>query len=397
MPSKNAILYALAFINFVHIVDSMLIMPMGDIFIREFGLSASEFSLLVAAYALSASFSGILAIFFLDTFDRKNALLILFTGFSLGTLLCSFADSYAMLLALRVLTGFFGGIIGALVLSIISDLFPFKERGKAMGIYMMAFSAAAALGVPIGLFLAASGNWELPFVVIGTSGLIMSVAIYFLFPSMRGHLVYIEKKRSFENTILAIVKDPNQRNALIAGFVLVFGHFLIIPFISPYMIKNVGLSQLDISYQFFAGGIATVFSSIYLGRLVDRVGVMPVFVALVLISAIPTILITHTGPVPFWLAVGYTTFFFVFASGRFIPPNTIVTASAPVESRGSFMSMKSSLQQFAIAMASGLSGMIVVINDEGTFSNYNYVGYLSIIVVLFSIVLIRRIKVADGN
>jgi len=145
IQNRKLILYTLALVNFIHIIDSMLIMPLGDIFISEFGIDSAQYSLLVSAYALSAFFSSLLGVFFLDRFDRKNALLFIYIGFGIGTIACGFASNYWQLVSLRILTGFFGGMIGAMVLSVVSDLYKFKERGSAMGILFAAFSAASAL------------------------------------------------------------------------------------------------------------------------------------------------------------------------------------------------------------------------------------------------------------
>jgi len=133
-PSRKYILYILAVMNFTHIIDSMLIMPLGDTFITEFDITPGQYSWLVSSYALAASISCILGIVFLDRIPRKKGLLVLYGGFAIGTFLCSFATTYEVLISLRAITGFFGGVIGAMVLSIISDLFPFKERGAAMGV-----------------------------------------------------------------------------------------------------------------------------------------------------------------------------------------------------------------------------------------------------------------------
>ena len=176
--NRTLILYTLALVNFIHIIDSMLIMPLGDIFIEEFSIGSAEYSFLVSAYALSAFFSSLIGVFYLDRFDRKTALLFIYFGFGVGTLACAFADTYLQLVSFRVFTGLFGGMIGAMVLSVVSDLYPFKERGTAMGILFSAFSAASALGVPIGIYLAAKSNWQLPFMVIGISALVIC-AFYF--------------------------------------------------------------------------------------------------------------------------------------------------------------------------------------------------------------------------
>ncbi len=373
-------------------------MPLGDIFITEFDIGAEQFSFLVSAYSGAATIAALIGIFYLDVFDRKKVLLFIYGGFALSTLLCSLPESYLFLLSLRVVNGFFGGMMGAVILSIISDLYSFKERGMAMGSVMAAFSAASALGVPFALYLAADGNWQLPFLVLGISSVVVWMLIFFILPSMTGHLDSIDNNRSFKNTLSAVFSDSNQVNALVAGFVIVIAHFLIIPFISPYLIKNVGLSQEDIVYQFLFGGLATVISSPLIGKLVDKIGVMKVFITTMILSFIPTLLITNLNTVPLTIAISYTTLFFILATGRMIAPNTIITAAASPTNRGSFMSFKSALQQFAVTLAALIGGQVIYINKEtDLYVNYNYVGYLAIAFGLLSIYLVNKIKVAKGN
>jgi len=374
----------------------MLIMPLGDIFIETFKISAPEYSYLVSSYAFAAFFSALIGIKYLDRFDRKKALVFIYAGFSIGTFLCAFANTYEILLISRFFTGLFGGIIGALVLSIVSDIYSFKERGYAMGILMAAFSAASAFGVPTGIYLAAKGNWQLPFLIIGIAGFVITALLFFYFPSLTKHMQSSGPKKSLRQILKNVYRDKNQVNALIAGFVLVLGHFLIIPFISPYMIKNVGLSQMEITYQFFFGGLATVFTANIIGRLTDRYGVQRLFLYLVLLAIVPTLIIANLKVVPLAVAIGISVMFFIFASGRFIPANAIITASTGSENRGSFMSIKSALQQLAIALSAFISGAIITIED-GQYVNYPIVGILAVVITLSSIFFVRKLKVAKGN
>jgi len=396
IEKRNYILYLLAIINFTHIVDSMLIMPLGDIFIELFQISAKEYSWLVSSYAFAAFVSSIAGIFILDSLDRRKALLFLYFGFSVATLMTALATSFYTLILIRILTGFFGGMIGAIVLSIVSDLYLFKERGKAMGVIFAAFSLASAMGIPVGIYLATWSGWQVPFIVIGSLGLLAWTIIFFVFPTMTSHI---------DNTIIQkstagfkkIFNDNNQIKALFAAFILILAHFMIIPFISPYMIKNVGLTQEQISYQFFFGGLATVISSPYIGKLTDRIGVMKVFGTVMILSFIPTFLITNLTVVSIYFAIFCTTLFFVFGTGRMISSNTLITAAAPPENRGSFMSLKSATQQLAIGVSAFFSGQIMYIGEDQLYHNYDYVGYLSIVFGLISLYLISNIKIAHGN
>lgn len=375
----------------------MLIMPLGDIFIREFGINAQQYSYLVSSYAFGAVISSLSAFLFLDRFDRKAALLFLYLGFTIGTLLCGFASNFWMLVIVRFCTGAFGGVIGALAFAIVADLYLFKERGKAMGILMGAFSAASALGIPFGLYLAAVHSWRTPFLGLGGIGVVVSLLIFFYFPSIKNHLEEREEHLSIVGTVRQLWSDPNQLNALLLGMVLVLGHFMIIPFISPYMIRNVGFSQMTITLVFLFGGLSMVISSPLIGKLTDLKGVMKVFTTCIFLSFIPTLAITYMGQEPISYALIFTTLFFILASGRMIPANTLITAAVGSANRGSFMSMKSALQQLAIGLSSLISGAIVFIDDEGYYQNYPILAYISIFFCLISIYLMTRLKIAEGN
>lgn len=395
--SRSFALYALAFINFTHIIDSMLIMPLGDIFIREFGISAQEYSYLVSSYAFGAVISSLSAFLFLDRFDRKSALLFLYVGFTIGTLLCGFAQSFWMLVFIRFCTGAFGGVIGALAFAIVADLYLFKDRGKAMGILMGAFSAASAFGIPFGLYLAATHSWRTPFLGLGAVGSIVIVLIFFYFPSIKSHMTNKEEKATIIGTMKQLVTDHNQLNALLLGMVLVLGHFMIIPFISPYMIRNVGFSQMTITLVFLFGGLFMVVTSPLIGKLTDLKGVMVVFTTCIFLSFIPTLAITYMGQEPISYALIFTTLFFILASGRMIPANTLITAAVGSANRGSFMSMKSALQQLSIGLSSLISGAVVYIDKDGYYQNYPVLAYISIFFCLISIYLMTRLKIAEGN
>src|SRR5690606_24818583 len=147
---EKIVLLLLATLNFTHIMDFMIMMPLGNYLMPYFNISSQQFSMLVAAYTFSAGIASFSAAFFVDRFDRKNVLLFAYIGFLLGTLCCAFAPSYLFLLTSRIVAGLFGGLISAQVLSIVADLIPYERRASAMGMIMAAFSVASVFGVPFG-------------------------------------------------------------------------------------------------------------------------------------------------------------------------------------------------------------------------------------------------------
>src|ERR1700758_4835298 len=153
----------LAFAQCTVILDFIIMSPLGAILMPALNITAGQFGVAVSAYAFSAGISGILAAGFADRFDRKRLLLFFYAGFTAGTLLCALAPSYQMLLFGRIVTGLFGGVVGSVVLAIITDLFPLHLRGRAMGFLQTGFAASQVLGIPVGLFLANRWNWHFSF------------------------------------------------------------------------------------------------------------------------------------------------------------------------------------------------------------------------------------------
>ncbi len=182
------LLLALAVIQFTHVVDFMIVMPLGPDLKETLGLNPQQFSLIVAAYGFSASLAGLFAARFMDRYDRKTAVLCLYAGFTLGTLLCALAPNYGLLLAARAVAGAFGGVVGAGILAIIGDAFADARRGRATGVVMSAFSVASVAGVPAGLYLAAVWGWRTPFSVLAGLSAVVLLGAYLLLPPLRGHL-----------------------------------------------------------------------------------------------------------------------------------------------------------------------------------------------------------------
>lgn len=393
MDQKKLLLYFLAAVNFVHIMDFMIMMPLGDMFMRIFDISPRQFSIVVSSYTMSAGISGFIGAFWIDRFDRRPALLWTFFGFTIGTFSCAFAYDYTTLMLTRALTGIFGGVTTALVISIVSDMFTFERRGYAMGILTAAFSVASVAGVPFGLYLANLFDWHAPFLFMGVISLAIGLVIFRLLPEMPASEA---GKRNGPRQVLANVsKDINQLTALGLGFTIVLGHFMIIPFITPYLVRNVGFTDEMIPLVYMVGGAFTIFSAPYFGRLTDRVGAVRVFTILLLISFIPVVLITNLPQSSLYLGLAVTSLFFIFGSGRMIPAQTLITGAVKSETRGSFMSFRNAVQQLATSTAAIVSGLIVFETESGALGGYSYVGMLAIFISILALPLARKINVVD--
>ena len=395
MKNEKLLLFLLAIIQFAHIIDFMIIMPLGAQFMEIFQIDPQQFSFIVTIYAAAAFISGLLSALFIDRFDRKHALLYMYIGFTLGTLLCAIAPNYLLFLMARGLTGAFGGILGALIFAIIGDVIPFERRASATGIVMTAFSVASIAGVPLGLHLAAAYGWRMPFIAIGTFSLFIIAAIVFLIPNMTRHITIGKVQQNPFAVLRQMVHNQNQMSALLFSIVLMLGHFTIIPFIAPYMQLNIGFSNHDIKYIYLFGGLATAILLPIFGRLSDRFGNARIFTIASILALFSIYGITNLPPVTMLIALCVTSSYFIVASGRSVPAMTMVTAVVKPENRGSFMSVRSSMNEMALALSSALAGFIIVKNPDGSLGNYEWVGYVAILMSIVAIFIAHRLKVID--
>ena len=385
---------------FTHIMDFMIMMPLGPQLMRIFEISPQQFSLLVSSYTVTAGITGFLAAFTMDRFDRKTILTFIYIGFTVGTIACGFAPSYHFLLITRSLTGAFGGVLGALILSIVSDVVPLERRAKGIGWVMASFSVASVIGVPFGLFLASTSSWHAPFLLLGGIAVVILILIVVFIPAIRAHLG-MGKKTPWE-VLLVIFGDRNPRMGLLFSSALMLGHFTIIPFIAPYMVGNVGFSESDLAYIYLVGGALTMFFSPWVGKMADKHGRLKIFTVMGTLAIIPIVVMTNMPPVPVWAALIVTGAFFMFASGRMVPSTTMETAVVAPENRGSYMSIRSSVQQITSGVASFIGGLIIIERPSTlqpgvkALVNYSYVGLIAVLFSTIALLIARKLKAVQG-
>ena len=373
--NKKVILFLLAALNFTHILDFMI--PLGNYLMPFFKINPRQFSFLVGAYTLSAAVSGFAAAFFVDRFDRKTFLLTAYAGFLIGTLCCGLAPSYTTLLLARIFAGIFGGMIGAQVLSIISDIFPYEERGKAMGSVMSAFAVASTLGVPFALYIANAFSWHAPFIFVAGAGALLYPFLSRYIPSMTNHMQNRQDEGPF-HALQLVLSDGRQRLALLFSMLMLMGHFMIIPFINPFMEFNRGYSKAQTPMIYLVGGFSSFFAANILGRLSDRYGKLPVFVICLLLSLGMVLLITHLPDVAFPIVLSFFGIWFVLSTGRAVAAQAMVSNVVPSAQRGSFMSFNSSVQQLGTSMASFIAGVVVTADATGKIMHYSRLGWISV-------------------
>lgn len=393
---ERYLLLTLACIQFSHVLDFMIMIPLGPILIAEFGISTHEFGLLVASYSFSAAFSGLLAATFIDRFERRGMLLTVFALFGLATLACALAPGYVTLLIARGFAGAFGGVMGAMVQTMVADVIPFARRAKASGIVSTAFSISTVAGVPLSLWLANYFDWRAPFLLIAALVVVFMTVGLRILPELRHHISSDKRAHPF-SAMFTVLRDANHLRALLFSALIISSGFTVIPYITVYAVHNVGISQQDIPYIYLFGGAATLVTARLIGHWADLHGKVEVYRLVALAALVPILAVTHIGTAPLWLWLVCTTVFFVLVSGRMIPAIAIISSAAQPKLRGTFMSLHATVQSFSMGLATTLAGYLISQNDADMLVGFGLVGFVAVAGNLLAIWFVSRIVMHDKH
>ncbi len=383
------LLITLAGIQFTHIVDFMVMMPLGPQFIKLFEINDAQFGLLVSAYTLAAGASGLLSSLYVDRFGRKKLLLTLYLLFALATLACGLAPTYDSLMAARVAAGAFGGVLSALSQTIVADVVPYDRRGRAMAVVMSSFSLATVAGVPISLFLAAHSGWHAPFYAIAMVCALLGVTAWCTMPALNAH-VQSEPQSALEN-IRQVLIDRNHQKAFLFSALLMFAGFTVIPYIAIYSMTNGGLTDKEIPYIYLCGGAATLVTARWIGRMTDKLGKAQMFRRVALVTMLPMGLVTQSATWGLWGILAVSTSFFICMSGRMTPGMAIVSAAGNPQLRGTYMALNSAVQSASMGLAAFVGGLIINRDANGLVQHYGGNALVGISATLLSIWLAGKL------
>ncbi len=395
---ERHLLWLLALTQFTVIMDFMVMMPLGPQIMHTFGIGPAAFATAVSVYSLCSGASGLLAATYTDRFDRRRLLLTVFGLFTLANLACALSGSYSMLLFARAFAGLTGGVLGSLVLAILSDVIPPARRGAATGVVMSSFALAAMAGVPVGIALGAHLGWTAPFFLLTALTALTWLGARHIIPPLTDHL---SNTRQTPGQILAglwqLLSNPRHLRAFLLTFVMMGSHMLVIPFISPVLVANHGIAPQDLSWLYVAGGAASFFSSRAVGKLADRYGRRRVFVGAALLAFIPVLVMTH---LPDWPFIGLLLFFpcfMVLLSSRMVPMQALMTTVPDAKVRGAFLSANSAVMSVGTGTGAWIGGLLLSTSAGGHIDGYGLNGWLAVAAGLFCVFWVSQVKGSDAQ
>jgi predicted MFS family arabinose efflux permease len=390
--SERALVFLVGAVQFVNVLDFMMVMPLGPDFAEALAIPTSQLGLVAGSYTAAAAMAGAVGASFLDRFDRRSALTVSMLGLGVATMAGGLAQGLATLMLARMLAGAFGGPATSLALSIVADVIPPERRGKAMGAVMGAFSVSAVLGVPAGLELARLGGWRLPFLAVGALGLLVTATAMLLMPPMRRH---VEAAHHDRRALGPFLRDPTVILSLCGTLVITCAAFAIIPNMSAYVQHNLRYPRDRLWLPYMAGGLTSFAAMRAGGALVDRRGstVMAtlgsgLFAAIVLLElALELRLLPVLG-----LFVG----FMLANSLRGVAMQSLASRVPRASERARFMSAQSVVQHLASALGASSSAHLLGERPDGSLVGMPAVALLSVTLSLclppLAAVVSRRVR-----
>ncbi|WP_432383317.1 MFS transporter [Duganella sp. P38] len=388
---QKTVVAMLAFLQFAVILDFMIMSPLGAVIMPDLKIGPAQFGLVVSAYAFSAGLSGLLTAGFADRYDRKKLLLFFYTGFILGTVWCGLAQTFESLLAARVFTGLFGGVIGSIVLAISTDLFAPAMRGRVMGLIQTAFAASQVLGIPAGIYLSNQWNWHVPFLAMAAFGLIGGLLVAWKLQPVNDHLGQPQEHSPFMH-LFHTVTEKRYLLAFAITALLTTGGFMLMPFSSAYIVNNMGIDLHHLPTVYLITGVCTIFIGPLIGRAADAVGKFRVFLFGTALSIVMVLIYTHLGHIPLWMLVLVNSVMFVGIFSRMIPFQAISSTVPAATQRGSYNAISASIQQLAGGVASVAAGHIVTQAADGRLEHFDTVGYVVVATSLVATALLWRLQ-----
>lgn len=388
---QKFVMALLAITQFTVVLDFMVMSPLGDILMKSLVISPKQFGIAVSSYAFSAGISGLLAAGFADKYDRKKLLVFFYLGFIVGTFLCGIAQTYETLVAARIFTGIFGGVMGSISMAIITDIFELNQRGRVMGIVQMGFAASQVLGIPVGLYFANLWGWHAPFMMIVILAIIIIVVLIAKLKPVDEHLK-IKSERNVLAHFRHVLLLKNYRIAFLSTALLSIGGYLMMPFGSAFAVNNLGVLQSQLPIIFMFTGVSSLIVMPLVGKLSDKYNKFKIFVYGSIWALVFILIYTNLGVTPLWIICILNILLFMGIMSRMIPATTLTSAIPNMQDRGAFMSINASLQQMAGGLATLLAGLIIVQKDaHSPLENYPILGLIGAVVMIIAIWFIYRV------
>ncbi len=355
-------------VQFINALEFMIIAPIAPYLLTPFNINLNQIGILAGSYTFSAIFSGLLGFIYLDRFNKKQVLYLTLGILSVVNFLSIFCTDIYMIVAIRLVAGFFGGITLALGMALVIDNTPPEQHGKALSITIMAFPLVSILGIPCGLWVIEQFNYQILFVLISLMILVVLLLTHYIIPLNKIKLIHQSHQRVRLNktSILAV--------SLLG--IAQFPIYLLIPSLAIILKYNMHTSNQSMPFMFMVSGIASLITTKIYGHLINKFGInKPINYAttLLILVVIFSIIVMKLPPIMFMILLMSSVYIRITAV-------SLTTSKYPKEhQRSGFNALQSAISNISATIAGLSSSWILTVKPDESLGNLKLLASIVIV------------------
>src|SRR5437763_17085388 len=180
-------MWVLGLVIMIDQVDQNIVRGVATPLKDHFHLSDLQLGILLSSFIAVNGLVSVPAGYLADRWNRTRTVGPTVVAWSAITALTAAAWNYPVLLAVRSALGFGQAITEPSAGSLLADYYPHEERGRAFSIQQCLVFVGFGLGLGLGGAIGASLGWRAAFLIVGTPGVLIAIAVYRLKEPKRGH------------------------------------------------------------------------------------------------------------------------------------------------------------------------------------------------------------------
>ncbi|HEY0780972.1 MAG TPA: MFS transporter [Thermoanaerobaculia bacterium] len=350
---RRGLLAILGFLSFSAVYSGVVMSPVLEQMAREFGITTGTAGLVVAAYGAPGIAVAVLAGPYSDRIGRKPFLVVGPLVMGLATLAAAVAPSFGLIVAARIAAGVGSAVIFPNSNATVADVFPFRERGRAIGAVIGMNTMASVIGVPVAGIVAEATSWRVSVGIVGALAVLAAAVLFLWMPNAPG----TNRESRIRALYALIIRDRSAVSAIASSFLGALLWFTWATYIVVFFQRTYALSEGIASTYALTTGLGVLLGSQVGGRLGDRTGHRRIVAGSVLITGALLVIQTNLA-LPLAAAGALNLLLSTVIGARFATNNALMTEQVP-EARGTMLALSASVAGLATVVAATAGGLFV--------------------------------------